>query len=172
MAISSQDSGGEELEDGVLDLCHNFPFGDIQVNDHMRDELYGYLPQDESEAIIMVERFFTNVGWLYNFVPKKSLLEMVCMIYDPSASALHPHRLAIIYGVFALNVLVDQFPRPSWRRSNTYRQLSCAALGAETIFGANATLATVQALCLLSLWYQLASESGEAADIVGVHRSN
>ena len=169
MVIPSQDSGEGEPEDGVSDLCHNFPFGDIQINDHMRDELYGYLPQDESEAIIMVERFFTNVGWLYNFVPKKSLLEMVRILYDPSAPALHPHRLAIIYGIFALNVLVDQFPRPSWRRSNTYRQLLCAALGAETIFGANATLATVQALSLLSLWYQLASESGEVADIMRVH---
>ena len=126
----------------------------------MREEIYAYFPE-ESEALIMIDCYFKNVGWLYNFVPKKNLLEMIRILYDPSAPALHPHRVAILYAVFALNVLVDQFPRPSWRNSTTYRQLACAALGAETIFGANSTLATVQALCLLSLWYQLASESGE-----------
>ena len=161
MEISHQISGERELEDSILDLSNSFPFGDIQVDDHMRDELYGYLPQDESEAVIMIDKFFTKVGWLYNFVPKRALLEMVHTVYDPSVPTLHPHRLAIVYGVFALNVLVDQFPRPSWRKSNTYRQLACAALAAETVFGVNATLATVQALCLLSLWYQLASESGK-----------
>lgn len=157
----SQDGEEGELENGILDLCHNFPFGDLQVDDRLRDEIYAYLPQDESEAIILVECYFKNVAWLYNFVPKKNLLEMVHTLYDPSAPPLHPHRVAILYAVFALNVLVDQFPRPSWRKSSTYRQLACAALGAETIFGANATLATVQAMCLLSLWYQLAFESGD-----------
>lgn len=67
----SQDGEEGELENGILDLCHNFPFGDLQVDDRMRDEIYAYLPQDESEAIILVECYFKNVAWLYNFVPKK-----------------------------------------------------------------------------------------------------
>ncbi|KAG8876521.1 hypothetical protein FS842_006006 [Serendipita sp. 407] len=171
------------VEPNILDLCLNFPFGTIPVDEHAKEELYGYLPSEESDAILLVERFFVNVGWLYNFVPRPRLLSMVRTLYDPSVAPLAPHRLAIIFAVFALTTLVDQHPRPVWRSSHTYSLLARAALGVESIFGTTATLATVQALSLLSLWYQLSDDSGDpskswgclgltfkVAQSIGLHR--
>lgn len=159
-ATDGQSTNGQETDDIYLQLCNNFPFGTTPVNEHAKDELYNFIPADESEAIIVIERFFLNIGWLYNFVPKRSLESIVRTLYDRSGPQLSAHRLAIFYMTMALNALVDQHPRPKGMSSNTYCQLARAALGVDTIFGANATLATVQALGLLSLWYQLADESG------------
>jgi hypothetical protein len=116
--------------------------------------------------MIVIERFFLNVGWLYNFVPKRRLENIVQTLYDRSPPQLSAHRLAIFYMIMALNALVDQHPRPNGMSSNAYCQLARAALGVDTIFGTNATLATVQALGLLSLWYQLSDESGTLMLIV------
>jgi hypothetical protein len=159
-ATDGQSINGQDTDEVYLRLCNNFPFGTTPVNEHAKDELYSFIPADESEAMIVIERFFLNVGWLYNFVPKISLESIVRTLYDRNPPQLSAHRLAIFYMIMALNALVDQHPRPNGMSSNAYCQLARAALGVDTIFGANATLATVQALGLLSLWYQLADESG------------
>ncbi|CAG7847734.1 SubName: Full=Uncharacterized protein {ECO:0000313/EMBL:CCA67892.1} [Serendipita indica DSM 11827] len=172
-----------ELDKHILDLCHNFPFGNLLIHDKSKEELYNYVPQDEADAHLLVDRFFNSVGWLYNFVPRQKLHEMVQSMYDPSMQIIGPHKLAVVYMIFALNVLVDQDPKPEWRSSHTYSQLARACLGVETVFGTNATLATVQALSLLSLWYQLADDSGDpsrswgclgltfkVAQSIGLHR--
>jgi hypothetical protein len=181
----SATNSSTELPKNLFEICQNFPFGNIVADERTRDLLFGYLPSEESEANLFVERFFLNIGWLYNIVPKKRLTDMIKVLYDPTmpphalgmgiggmsgvgdnsqnaqgASALSSHRMAIIYMVFALNTLVDQQPRPGWHSTNTYSELARAALGMDTIFGTNATLATVQALALLSLWYQLSDDSG------------
>jgi len=180
-----QSTNGQEADEVYLQLCNNFPFGTSPVNEHTKDELYSFIPADESEAMIVIERFFLNVGWLYNFVPKRRLESIVQTLYDRSAPQLSAHRLAIFYMIMALNALVDQHPRPNGMSSNAYCQLARAALGVDTIFGANATLATVQALGLLSLWYQLSDESDDpskswgclgltykVAQSIGLHRDN
>lgn len=156
----TQSTAPPDVDDGFLQLCSNFPFGTTPVDEHTKEELYNYLPADESEAMIVIDRFFLNVGWLYNFVPKKRLQSIVQTLYDRNVTQGSSHLLAIFYMVMALNALVDQHPRPNGMSSNVYCQLARAALGVDTIFGANATLATVQALSLLSLWYQLSDESG------------
>jgi hypothetical protein len=80
-----------------------------------RELIYSYLPQEQEEAILLVERFFLNIGWLYNFTPKRQLEAWILIYYDPaSAAPLHPHRLAVLYMVFALNVLIDAHPSQSW----------------------------------------------------------
>ncbi|PVG01914.1 hypothetical protein CPB86DRAFT_870615 [Serendipita vermifera] len=162
-AADFQPSVEQEVEESILDLCNNFPFGTVQGLDAIKDKLYNYLPQEESEAMFFVERFFQDVGWLYNFVPKKGLDEMVRILYDPSAPALPAHRLAIIFMVFALTTWADPHPKPQWHSTYVYSQLARAALGAESVFGTTATLATVQALCLLSLWYQLLDDQRDPA---------
>lgn len=161
------------LYDGLLNLCNSFPFGTAPVDECAKQELYKYIPVDEPEAMACVNRFFLNVGWLYNFVPKKRLETLVENLYDPNCQRPSPHRLAIFYMVMALGTLVEPNPPETELSSNTYCQLARAALGVETIFGANATLATVQALSLLALWYQLSDESGEhVSTTVGREHAN
>jgi len=80
-----------------------------------RDMIYSYLPQEQEEACLLVERFFLNLGWLYNFTPKRQLEDWIRTCYDPaSPTPLHPHRLAVMYMVFALNTLIDAHPSQSW----------------------------------------------------------
>lgn len=80
-----------------------------------RDVIYSYLPQEQDEATLLVERFFLNIGWLYNFTPKRQLEDWIRIIYDPaSPTPLHPHRLGVMYMVFALNTLIDAHPSQSW----------------------------------------------------------
>ena len=77
--------------------------------------IYSYLPQDQDEALLLVERYFLNIGWLYNFTPKRQLENWIQIYYDVASPApLHPHRLAVIYLVFALNTLIDAHPSQSW----------------------------------------------------------
>jgi hypothetical protein len=168
----TQSINGQETDEVYLRLCNNFPFGTTPVNEHAKDELYSFIPADETEAMIVIERFFLNVGWLYNLVPKRSLESIVRTLYDRNSLQLSAHRLAIFYMIMALNALVDQYPRPNGMSSHAYCQLARAALGVETIFGSNATLATVQALGLLSLWYQLADESGPLIPILTTGAKN
>lgn len=79
-----------------------------------RDLIYSYLPQEQEEALLLVGRYFLNIGWLYNFTPKHQLENWIQIYYDPSSPApLHPHRLAVIYMVYALNVLIDAHPSQS-----------------------------------------------------------
>lgn len=147
----------------LMNICNGFPFGNVLIDDLTREKLYSFLPLDEAEAYICVDRYFLNIAWLYNFVPIKVLKELVRLAYDPSAEQISPHRLAILYLVFALNTLIDEHPRPGWLPSHTYSELGRAALGVENVFGNNATLSTVQALALLSYWYQLADDSGRSS---------
>lgn len=80
-----------------------------------REIIYSYLPQEPEEASLLVERFFLNIGWLYNFTPKRQLEDWIRIYYDPaSPTPLHPHRLAVMYMVFALNTLIDAHPSQSW----------------------------------------------------------
>jgi len=80
-----------------------------------RDGIYSYLPQEQDEATLLVERYFLNIGWLYNFTPKRQLEDWIRICYDPtSPTPLHPHRLAVMYMVFALNTLIDAHPSQSW----------------------------------------------------------
>lgn len=80
-----------------------------------RDMIYSYLPQEQDEASLLVERFFLNIGWLYNFTPKRQLEDWIRIYYDPaSPTPLHPHRLGVMYMVFALNTLIDAHPSQSW----------------------------------------------------------
>lgn len=79
-----------------------------------RDLIYSYLPQEQEEALLLVERYFLNIGWLYNFTPKRQLENWIRIYYDPASPApLHPHRLAVIYMVYALNTLIDAHPSQS-----------------------------------------------------------
>lgn len=79
-----------------------------------REIIYSYLPQEQEEASLLVERFFLNIGWLYNFTPKRQLEDWIRIHYDPvSPAPLHPHRLAVLYMVFALNTLIDVHPSQS-----------------------------------------------------------
>jgi hypothetical protein len=76
-----------------------------------REMIYSYLPQEPEETSLLVERFFLNIGWLYNFTPKRELADWIRIVYDQASPApLHPHRLAVLYMVFALNTLIDAHP--------------------------------------------------------------
>lgn len=114
-------------------MCHAFPFGNVIAEERTRweqtslainiatiltllhrDMIYSLLPQEQEEASLLIERFFLNIGWLYNFTPQRQLEEWIRTHYDPvSPAPLHPHRLAVIYMVFALNTLIDAHPSQS-----------------------------------------------------------
>ncbi|KAH8830894.1 hypothetical protein DL96DRAFT_1707686 [Flagelloscypha sp. PMI_526] len=82
-------------------------------------------------------------------VPTYKILEAINDPADTPTTALHPHRCAVLFLVFALGSWVDLTQVNYWEDADKYYHLARACLTMQSIFEAP-ECATVQAIALLS----------------------
>ncbi|KAI5122510.1 hypothetical protein M0805_001418 [Coniferiporia weirii] len=145
-------------------LSHAFPFSPSLSRagaDDLRSTLLAALP-DAPTARTLIDLYFANASWMYHPIPKTQFDETIFARVYPYASADSPsdvetdrdtgsyesHRLALLYIVLAVGILVN-LERPSHDTSAArYFQLSKAALSLDSILEEPSPMA-IQALVIM-----------------------
>ncbi|KAH8116339.1 hypothetical protein DFH11DRAFT_1506188 [Phellopilus nigrolimitatus] len=145
-----EEKDGLTLPADVPWLSHAFPFTpslNQAAAEDLRSILIAALP-DAPTARLLADHYFTNAAWMYHPIPKAQFDEQIfARVYPYSAAAGSPteeeedrdsgsyesHRLALLYIVLSVGILVD-LDRPSHDRTAAqFFQLSKAALSLDSV---------------------------------------
>ncbi|EJD08184.1 uncharacterized protein FOMMEDRAFT_138150 [Fomitiporia mediterranea MF3/22] len=145
-------------------LSHVFPFSpslNQAAADNLRSTLLAALP-DTPTARGLADLYFANASWMYHPVTKEQFYKHIFARVYPYATAESPvdaetdrdsgsfesHRLALLYIVLAVGVLVD-LKRPSHDTAAVrYFQLSKAALSIDAVLE-DPSIPGIQALVIM-----------------------
>ncbi|EJD07477.1 uncharacterized protein FOMMEDRAFT_75316 [Fomitiporia mediterranea MF3/22] len=167
--LQSDHSDGEEhhmlaLPVDIPWLSHAFPFSpslNQAAADDLRSTLLAALP-DAPTARELADLYFANASWMYHPVTKEQFDKHIFARVYPYATAESPvdaetdrdsgsfesHRLALLYIVLAVGILVD-LKRPSHDTAGVrYFQLSKAALSLDAVLE-DPSIPAIQALVIM-----------------------
>ncbi|KAL5492320.1 hypothetical protein ACEPAI_3767 [Sanghuangporus weigelae] len=165
----SDDSEGEEPHEIALPadmawLSHAFPFSPSlsqAAADDLRSTLLAALP-DAPTARELTDIYFANGAWMYHPISKDQFDQLIFARVYPYATAESPidtetdrdsgsfesHRLALLYIVLAVGILVDLKRSSHDPAAVRYFQLSKAALSLDTILE-DPSVPAIQALLIM-----------------------
>ncbi|KII94752.1 hypothetical protein PLICRDRAFT_96595 [Plicaturopsis crispa FD-325 SS-3] len=152
----------------VARLSHLFPFvsGGAWHKAKSLDILYNFLPP-QPRAWSLCEAFVEQASSSFRPIQREELVEdFLIPIYkaakekqdniNPSVY-ISPHRLAVLYFVFAVGSLMDLTLPPYNVEAESWFQLGRSALVLRWVFDSK-EIATVQALLLMGIYYSLAGQ--------------
>jgi hypothetical protein len=138
-------------------LAHSFPFSTLNCNTvELRRQLKTFLPPVE-QGWSLCQSYFDYGAWMYQPFTRKFFIEKIFTpIYHPgpSAQAIPPQNLALLFIVLAIGVSVDRNRPPYQPEAEQYHLLSRACMALECAF-AHASIAGVQTLMLMCFFNQL-----------------
>ncbi|KAI6106042.1 fungal-specific transcription factor domain-containing protein [Pisolithus croceorrhizus] len=115
-----------------------------------------HLPSEE-RALYLTETYVEQASWLFQSVSKDQiLLELLPAHYVNGASHVtqtgnNPHRLGLLFLVFAIGALLDPNQEPENVEADRYHQAARAAICLQSVME-KPSLETIQALHLLSVY--------------------
>ncbi|KAF8897440.1 fungal-specific transcription factor domain-containing protein [Infundibulicybe gibba] len=180
------------LEIARLSGC--FPFGVEADVEGVLDRLFEYLPTQQ-RASSLCETYMEQGAWAFRPIKREEIINDIlspaykCLKERQSSGSnstycVSPHKLAVLFIVFALGALVDLTLDPYSDESDKYYHLSRAALSLRSIFD-SPEMATVQAVVLMGAYYgmggkrytmdsawSLMSLGAKLAQSLGLHRDS
>ncbi|KAG6837547.1 hypothetical protein H0H93_007728 [Arthromyces matolae] len=168
-------SGGEndstiEVSPEVSQLSSGFPFSvptSPEKYEEALDILFGYLPS-QPRAWSLCETYIEHASWAFRPLKRDEIIDdTLSPIYKslkerratnfPGPHTIFPHKLAVLFLIFALGALVDLTLEPYNAEAIKYVHLSRACLSLRSIFE-SPEVTTVQAVVLMGAFHGLAGK--------------
>ncbi|KAG6813503.1 hypothetical protein H0H92_010528 [Tricholoma furcatifolium] len=186
-----------EMSSEISQLSNTFPFGGRDSSesvDKSLDLLFGYLPS-QPRAWSLCETYMEHGLWAFRPIKRDEIIdEILSPVYkslkerqatdSPGPHTISPHKLAVLFLVFAIGALVDLTLEPHSSESDTYYHLSRACLSLRSVFE-SPEITTVQAVSLLAAFHNLGGTSNptdsswillslscKLAQSIGLHRDS
>ncbi|RDB22452.1 putative transcriptional regulatory protein C1F7.11c [Hypsizygus marmoreus] len=164
MASATETDTMPQVSLEIARLSNEFPFGADRHADKAMDLLFEYLPS-QPRAWSLCETYMEHASWAFRPMKRDEIIDDVLMpIYKSMKErqaegwtgphTISPHRLAVLFLVFALGALVDLTLEPFNAESETYYQLSKASISLRSIFE-SPEVASVQAVILMAAYHGL-----------------
>ncbi|KAF8165443.1 fungal-specific transcription factor domain-containing protein [Crassisporium funariophilum] len=191
---TSEDESSLPLPVDVEGLSAGFPFGSYGNPEHAMEILINHLPPEE-RAWSLCETYLEQAAWAFRVIKRDELIdEILSPVYKvvkerqqtgtSLSYTLSPHKLAVLYLVFALGALVDLTLEPFNREAELYHHLSRGCLSLRSVFD-SPELSTVQAITLMATYHGMAgrkytmdsswtltSLGAKLAQSLGLHRDS
>ncbi|KII94707.1 hypothetical protein PLICRDRAFT_188975 [Plicaturopsis crispa FD-325 SS-3] len=190
-----EEEGSIPVSADVAGLSHIFPFmsGGAWHKAKSLDILYNFLPP-QPRGWSLCETFIEQACSPFRPIQREELVEdFLIPIYkvakekqdnlNPSVD-ISPHKLAVLYYVFAIGSLMDLTLPPYNVEAESWFQLGRSALALRRVFDSK-EIATVQALLLMGVYYSLSgrrytldgtwslfSLAAKLAQGIGLHRDS
>ncbi|KAG6902306.1 hypothetical protein C0995_001916 [Termitomyces sp. Mi166 len=172
-----------EVSPEISQLSSSFPFttpNSPETYEKALDVLFGYLPS-QPRAWSLCETYMEHVSWAFRPMKRDEIIdETLSPIYksmkerrstdSPGPHTIFPHKLAVLFLVFALGALVDLTLEPYNAESDTYYHLSRACLSLRSIFE-SPEITTVQAVVLMASYHGIGGRR-YTTDSIGLHRDS
>lgn len=152
---SARDSQSLGNENFILALPRKLAPSTLTV-----EGLVNYHLPTEERARYLTETYVEQASWLFQSVSKDQiLLELLPAYYVNGASRVtptgnNPHRLGLLFLVFAIGALLDPNQEPGNVEADCYHQVARAAICLQSVME-KPSLETIQALHLLSVYNAL-----------------
>ncbi|KAK7053433.1 hypothetical protein VNI00_004059 [Paramarasmius palmivorus] len=157
----------------IAQLSNSFPFrsGAAWDIDQCMERLISYLPQ-KLRAWSLCETYLGQECWTSKIISREELIDDILgPVYryvdqqdEDQDLPVSPHRLAVLFFVFALGALVDLTIPPHSVEAENYFELARACLSLRSVFGLP-EIGTVQGLALAAMYHNHGGPrySGETA---------
>ncbi|KAJ3573873.1 hypothetical protein NP233_g2152 [Leucocoprinus birnbaumii] len=183
-----------EVSPEISQLSASFPFGSDTDPDAALEALYSYLPE-QPRAWALCETYLEQASWTFTPIKRDEIInDILAPTYrvlkakqagDASGlSSVSPHKLAVLYLIFALGTLVDLTLPPYSKDAEKYHHLSRACLALRSIFD-SPEVATVQTIILMASYHGMAGKrytmdsawaitslGAKVAQSLGLHRDS
>jgi len=148
----------------ISGLSRAFPFGVEGDSDKAMYLLFDSLPA-QPRAWSLCETYMEHAAWIFQPIKRDELIDdILTPIYrsmkrrstteSPDPREICPHKLAVLFLVFALGASVDLTLEPYNAESETYYHLSRACLSLRSVFE-SPEISTVQAVVLMGAYNAL-----------------
>ncbi|KAG6335793.1 hypothetical protein ID866_3289 [Astraeus odoratus] len=151
---SVRDSMSPELPNEISALSQAFPFN--STSSISAWNLKRYLPSQD-RATYLAETYLEQAGWLFRSVTKDQVMKELLPLYysngiaNLSKEETNPHKLGLVFLIFAIGALVDLQQVPQNAEAEHFHQLARAAICVQSVME-KPSLETIQALHLLSIY--------------------
>ncbi|KAJ7499017.1 fungal-specific transcription factor domain-containing protein [Mycena latifolia] len=166
MTSSHDDEEFPPLSVDIARLSNSFPFSAGGPPGRALEILFDYLPE-QPRAWSLCETYMEQCAWQFRPIHREEIIDdFLTPIYkslrerknwNSEADFPHtisPHRIAVLFMLFALGALVDLTLEPDNVESEHYYHASRAALALRSIFD-SPEMATVQAVILMSAYHNM-----------------
>ncbi|KAJ7179896.1 fungal-specific transcription factor domain-containing protein [Mycena crocata] len=166
MASSIEDEEYPPLSVEIARLSNSFPFSAGGPPGRALDLLFDCLPE-QPRAWSLCETYMEQCAWQFRPIGREEIIDdFLTPIYkslrdrkswNSDADFPHtisPHRVAVLFMLFALGALVDLTLEPHNTESEHYYHASRASLALRSVFD-SPEMATVQAVLLMSSYHNM-----------------
>jgi len=174
-----EDLSGPKASPEMLRLSGIFPFGSgSAVHSEKYEEamriLYTCLPP-RHRAWALCETYMEQAAWIFRPLKRDEIIDDILIpIYKAktegeeldyeAAKAIHPHKIAVLFMIFASGALVD-LTLPAYNtEAENYHQYARAALSMRSIFD-SPVMESIQAIALIAFYH---SNAGKKYSLDGV----
>ncbi|KAJ6538585.1 fungal-specific transcription factor domain-containing protein [Mycena sp. CBHHK59/15] len=150
----------------IARLSNSFPFSAGGPPGRALDLLFEYLPE-QPRAWSLCETYMEQCAWQFRPINREEMIDdFLTPIYKAVRErrnwtsdadyphTLSPHRMAVLFMLFALGALVDLTLEPHNLESQHYYHASRACLALRSVFD-SPEMATVQAVLLMSSYHNM-----------------
>ncbi|KAF7331836.1 Clathrin-coated vesicle protein [Mycena kentingensis (nom. inval.)] len=166
MSSNVEDDEFPPLSLEIARLSNSFPFSACGPPGRALDLLFEYLPE-QPRAWALCETYMEQCTWQFRPISREEMVdEFLTPVYKSVRDRKHwpndaefthtisPHRLSVLFLMFALGALVDLTLEPHNVESDQYYHASRAALALRSVFD-SPEMATVQAVLLMSSYHNM-----------------
>ncbi|KAI5992291.1 hypothetical protein F5J12DRAFT_786194 [Pisolithus orientalis] len=153
---SARDSTGPELPHAIEKFTLPLLFKPFHSTLNVENLVSDYLPTWE-QAHRLVEAYLEEATWLFHNVSKDQILfELLPAYYvnnipHVAQADSNPHRLCLLFLIFAIGALLDASQKPGNAEAEHYHQVARVAICLQSVME-KPSLETIQALYLLSAY--------------------
>ncbi|KAI6149927.1 fungal-specific transcription factor domain-containing protein [Pisolithus tinctorius] len=153
---SARDSTGPELPHEMEKFTLPLLFKPFHSTLNVENLVNDYLPTWE-QAHRLVEAYLEEATWLFHNVSKDQILfELLPAYYvndipHVTQAGSNPHRLGLLFLIFAIGALLDASQKPGNAEAEHYHQVARVAICLQSVME-KPSLETIQALHLLSAY--------------------
>ncbi|KAF6762713.1 fungal-specific transcription factor domain-containing protein [Ephemerocybe angulata] len=164
-----EDSDGEDevpsdISIEISRILASFPFEADGNMEKAINMLFDRLPP-QTRASSLCETYLEHAAWAFRPIKRDEIMEeLLAPIYkalrERQASGtpvtwFSPHKLAVVYLIFALGALVDLTLEPHNKEAESYYNLSRASLALRSVFD-SPEISTVHAILLMAAYHGMA----------------
>lgn len=170
---AEQGSAPSVMSDLLTTLASMFPMGtscgsNSEAFENAMDTLFSCLPPI-ARAWSLFEAYMENASWVFQPVRREDLVEdILTPIYaaqkerqDPNSGMaethISPHKLAVLYFIFAQGTVVDLTLPPYNAEGDGFYHYGVAALNLRSVFD-SPVIETVEAIVLMAHYHSSAGE--------------
>lgn len=152
---SARDSKSPEVPQEIEDFTTAFPFKPPQSTLNEEFLVIKYLPAWD-RALYLTEAYLEQASSLFQSVSRDDIMRELLPAYylngKPRVTqAENPHRLSLLFLIFAIAALLDPNREPENKEAECYHKIAYAAICLQSVIE-KPSLETIQALHLLSVY--------------------